>query len=56
MVLAPLLARYAGRIALSGILETQADEVASAYAPWFEMQTGERAAGWGLLVGSRRCT
>jgi ribosomal protein L11 methyltransferase len=56
MVLAPLLARHAGRIALSGILETQADEVASAYAPWFEMQIGERAEGWGLLLGSRRCT
>src|SRR3970282_1829618 len=38
ILLAPLLAGHAGkggRIALSGILETQAQEVAAAYAPWF---------------------
>ena len=54
MVLAPLLARYGRRIALSGILETQAEEVASTYAPWFDIELAERADGWGLLLGSRR--
>ncbi|HEX2200241.1 MAG TPA: 50S ribosomal protein L11 methyltransferase [Burkholderiales bacterium] len=57
IVLAPLLAARAaaaGRIALSGILETQAAEVAAAYAPWFDMQASELQEGWALLVGARR--
>jgi ribosomal protein L11 methyltransferase len=54
IVLAPLLARRAARIALSGILEGQAAEVAHAYAPWLRMQTAEIDEGWALLVGERR--
>jgi ribosomal protein L11 methyltransferase len=54
IVLAPLLARRGARIALSGILETQADEVARAYQPWFEMRIAGRDEGWALLAGSRR--
>jgi ribosomal protein L11 methyltransferase len=54
IVLAPLLAKCARRIALSGILETQADEVARAYEPWFEMSVGAREDGWALLAGMRR--
>jgi ribosomal protein L11 methyltransferase len=57
IVLAPLLAARAaagGRIALSGILESQAAEVAAAYAPWFDMQASELQEGWALLVGARK--
>lgn len=57
IVLAPLLAGRSaarGRIALSGILESQAAEVAAAYEPWFEMQAGEVQEGWALLVGARK--
>jgi ribosomal protein L11 methyltransferase len=55
IVLAPLLAaRAAGRIALSGILRAQAEEVRSAYDPWFEMMIAREEEGWALLTGSRR--
>jgi ribosomal protein L11 methyltransferase len=54
IVLAPLLATRAARIALSGILEGQAAEVAHAYARWLRMQTAEIDEGWALLVGERR--
>jgi ribosomal protein L11 methyltransferase len=54
IVLAPLLARRCARIALSGILEGQAGEVAGAYAPWFDMTIGDRDDGWALLAGIRK--
>ncbi len=57
ILLAPLLAQRArrgGRIALSGILATQADEVAAAYVPFFEAQVGEIDDGWALVAGARR--
>ena len=56
-VLAPLLAsrtRPAGAIALSGILEEQAADVAAAYAPWAALAIAAREAGWVLLAGERR--
>jgi ribosomal protein L11 methyltransferase len=56
ILLAPLLARYqskGGRIALSGILEAQAQEVMAAYAPWFAMRLGASDEGWVLLEGLR---
>jgi ribosomal protein L11 methyltransferase len=56
ILLAPLLAGYlskGGRIALSGILETQAQEVMAAYAPWFAMHVGDADQGWALLGGLR---
>ena len=56
MLLAPLLAAHCaprGRIALAGILETQADEVAHAYAGDFAM-TRSAEEGWALLEGVRR--
>jgi ribosomal protein L11 methyltransferase len=56
ILLAPLLAAYlrkGGRIALSGILETQAEEVVAAYAPWFAMHVGDSDQGWALLNGLR---
>ena len=52
--LAPLFARRGARVALSGILETQAAEVARAYAPWFDMLIGDPDEGWVLLAGARK--
>jgi ribosomal protein L11 methyltransferase len=54
VVLAPLLAQRSVRIALSGILDSQAEEVARAYEPWFHMRTGKIEDGWALLIGTRR--
>jgi len=58
IVLAPLLAaraRRAGRIALAGVLESQAGEVAEAYGPWFDMKKiTEAEEGWALVSGVRR--
>ncbi len=56
ILLAPLLAGYlckGGRIALSGILEAQAEQVMAAYAPWFAMGVGDKDQGWALLEGLR---
>jgi ribosomal protein L11 methyltransferase len=56
MLLAPLLASRTaerGRIALSGILESQAAEVARAYAGRFAM-TVSAEEGWALLEGAPR--
>ena len=56
ILLAPLLAGYlsnGGRIALSGILKAQAEEVMEAYAPWFAMRVGASDDGWVLLEGLR---
>jgi ribosomal protein L11 methyltransferase len=52
--LAPLFARRAARVALSGILETQAAEVAQAYAPRFDMHIAGSDEGWVLLAGARK--
>ena len=55
-VLAPLLAsrtRPGGAIALSGILEEQAEVVAAAYAPWAHLSVAARDTGWVLLAGRR---
>jgi len=56
-LLAPALAlrvRAGGRIALSGILEPQADAVAAAYARWFTIGSWKSRDGWVLLAGERR--
>ena len=56
-VLAPMLAsraRRGGRIALSGVLAPQADEVSAAYAPWFDFEPGVEEEGWTCLSGTRR--
>jgi ribosomal protein L11 methyltransferase len=53
ILLAPLLATRAPRLALSGILESQARELADAYAPWIPMQISSKEEGWVLLVGGR---
>jgi ribosomal protein L11 methyltransferase len=57
IVLAPLLAARAaprGRIALSGILQSQSGEVMAAYAPWFSMQNRLGEDSWALLEGVRK--
>lgn len=56
-VLAPVLAqacRPGGRIALSGILAEQADEVAGVYAGWFDMAPPVFMDNWTLLTGTKR--
>jgi ribosomal protein L11 methyltransferase len=57
VALEPLLAvrtRRGGRIALSGILESQAVEVAAAYAQDFDAAVGATEEGWSLVEGTRR--
>jgi ribosomal protein L11 methyltransferase len=56
ITLAPLLAARTaarGRIALSGILQSQASDVAAAYAPWFNIRTARIEDVWVLLEGRR---
>jgi ribosomal protein L11 methyltransferase len=55
--LAPVLATHAGqgaRLALSGVLESQAGEVARAYAPHFDMAIEACEQSWALICGVRR--
>jgi len=55
-LMAPLLAsraRIGGRIALSGILDSQVDAVVIAYSRWFKLAACRRADGWVLLSGER---
>jgi ribosomal protein L11 methyltransferase len=54
IVLAPLLAARGRRIALSGILEQQADEVMHAYRPWYDIELAANEEPWVLLAGARR--
>jgi ribosomal protein L11 methyltransferase len=56
-MLAPVIAshtRPGGRIALSGILEEQAESVIGAYEPWATLRIAARDSGWVLLAGERR--
>jgi ribosomal protein L11 methyltransferase len=57
IALAPLLAartRPGGRVLLSGILPSQAAEVAAAYTHDFETTVGAADEGWALVEGTRR--
>jgi len=57
VLLAPLLAAHAaprGRIALAGVLDAQAGELAAAYAPWFDAAVALRLDGWALVAGTLR--
>ena len=54
--LAPLLARLTepgGSLVLSGILDSQAEEVMAVYAPWFEFTPPAFDEGWTRLWGRR---
>ena len=56
IMLAPILTRatrVGGRIALSGILPEQAEEVALAYQQGFDIQIAREKDGWALLTGTR---
>ncbi|MBI2313605.1 MAG: 50S ribosomal protein L11 methyltransferase [Betaproteobacteria bacterium] len=57
MVLAPMLAqatRPGGKIALSGILADQAQQVRDCFSQWFGMDETLEDEGWVLLAGIRR--
>lgn len=54
--LAPLLAhavRPGGRIALSGILHEQEEEITASYGRWFRMEGPQRQEDWSLISGVR---
>jgi ribosomal protein L11 methyltransferase len=55
--LAPELARRvrtSGSIVLAGILQSQADEVRAAYAPWFDFSADGQREDWSRLNGRKR--
>jgi ribosomal protein L11 methyltransferase len=57
MVLAPALARYCktgGKLALSGILETQTDALITRYSEWFKMDAPTQKDAWVLLTGTKQ--
>jgi ribosomal protein L11 methyltransferase len=57
ILLAPLLAARTapgGRIALAGVLASQAAEVSAAYAPFFDARATQAEQGWALIEGPRR--
>jgi ribosomal protein L11 methyltransferase len=57
IALAPLLAaatRAGGHVVLSGILRSQAGEVADAYTPWYEMAPAVCDEDWVMLTGRRK--
>lgn len=57
-VLAPALAtvcKGGGKIALSGILHEQIEQVSAIYAEWFDMETPVYLESWVLLTGTRKC-
>ena len=54
--LAPQLAELTkpgGTIVLSGILETQAEELLQTYSAWFDMQPVATMEDWARLIGTR---
>ncbi len=55
IVLAPLIAeRCECRVALSGILEGQFEEIGHAYSADFDLEVADREEGWILVTGDRR--
>jgi ribosomal protein L11 methyltransferase len=57
IVLAPLIAARTepgAGIALAGVLESQAEEVAQAYAAHFDIAIAARQEAWALISGVRR--
>jgi ribosomal protein L11 methyltransferase len=57
MVLAPAIAKYCkvgGKLALSGILESQTDALTKRYNEWFNMDAPTQKDAWVLLTGTKR--
>lgn len=55
-LLAPVLCRHlapGGRLLLSGVLASQAEQVISAYAPFLSLAVAREADGWVALAGER---
>lgn len=55
-LLAPLLASHlapGASLVMAGILERQADEIATAYAPWLRVNVADSEDGWILMTGTR---
>ena len=55
-VLAPLLCAHVapgGHLVLAGILERQASELKTAYAPWLSLQVADAEDGWILMTAQR---
>lgn len=55
-LLAPMLCAHVaadGDLVLSGILERQADQLKSAYAPWLALQIADAEDGWILMTARR---
>ncbi len=55
-LLAPLLAGHVGaggHLVLAGILDRQADELKSSYAPWLSIDVADAEDGWVLMTGRR---
>ena len=56
-VIAPILAEYCnnkGRIALSGILESQEEDIKKIYSKWFDFNSSSIKDGWVLISGTKR--
>jgi ribosomal protein L11 methyltransferase len=47
--------RPGGRLALSGILAEQAQEIMAVYAPWLALAVADCREGWVCLSGTRSC-
>ncbi|MEP7296773.1 MAG: 50S ribosomal protein L11 methyltransferase [Burkholderiales bacterium] len=55
-LLAPLLSAHvapSGDLVLAGILDRQADELKTAYAPWLSLEVADREDGWILMTARR---
>ncbi|MCL6270575.1 50S ribosomal protein L11 methyltransferase [Sansalvadorimonas sp. 2012CJ34-2] len=50
------LTKPEGKLALSGILEEQTDDVTAAYTPWFDMEPAVVEDGWVRLSGIRKAS
>ncbi len=48
------LTKSGGKLALSGLLSHQADEVRQAYEPWFNMDGMEQMDDWIILTGTKK--
>ncbi len=57
ITLAPQISSHVkpgGRLALSGIIEKQAEEICAVYAPWFDLAPVRLKDGWALVHGTKK--